>query len=68
MLEIASTLSYSEFDDIKDENTTKKMRENLAKIYGGDNNVLRRRSKRLRGNFSDIVMSPFQIIKNNNLF
>ena len=41
MLEIASTLRYSKFDDIKDFNTTKKMWEKLANIYGGYKNVLR---------------------------
>ena len=39
MLEISSTLSYTEFDDIKGCNTTFKMWEALQTIYGGDKNV-----------------------------
>ena len=39
MLEIASTLHYAEFDDIKGCNTTFKMWDALSNIYGGDKNV-----------------------------
>ena len=39
MLEIASTLSYVEYDDIKGCNTTHKMWTTLSTIYGGDDNV-----------------------------
>ena len=35
MLEITSTLIYSEFDDIKDCDTAKKMWDALHTIYGG---------------------------------
>ena len=41
MLEIASALSYVEFDDIKGLDNAKKMWNALATIYGGDTNVLR---------------------------
>ena len=36
MLEIASSLSYAKFDDIKGCDTTKKMWDALQTIYGGD--------------------------------
>ena len=41
MLEIVSALSYAEYDDIKECDTTHKMWETLATIYGGDDNVKR---------------------------
>ena len=49
MLEIASTLSYAKFDDIKGLNSAKKMWDALKTIYGGDKNVQRAKSKSLRG-------------------
>ena len=36
MLEIASSLSYAEFDDIKGLDSAKKMWDTLKTIYGGD--------------------------------
>ena len=51
MLDIALALSYVKFDDLKDCNTTKKMWDKLKTIYGGDDNVLRAKSKSLRGKF-----------------
>ena len=36
MLEITSTLSYAEFDDIKGLDSAKKMWDALKTIYGGD--------------------------------
>ena len=41
MLEIASALSYAEFDDIKGLDSAKKMWDALATIYGGEKNVQR---------------------------
>ena len=41
MREIASTLSYEEFDDIKDYKSTFDMWNKLEEIYGGDDNVRR---------------------------
>ena len=41
ILEIASTLSYAEFDDIKGLDSAKKIWDALKKIYGGDKNVQR---------------------------
>ena len=54
MLEIASTLSYTKFDDIKGLYSAKKMWDSLYTIYGGDTNILRAKSKSLRGNFDDM--------------
>ena len=56
MLEIASTLSYAELNEIKDCNSAKKMWDALHTIYGGDTNVLRAKSKSLRGKFNDMRM------------
>ena len=56
MLEIASALSYDEYDDIKECNTTHKMWETLSNIYGGDDNVKRAKRESLRGKFDDMKM------------
>ena len=56
MLEIASALSYVEFDDIKGYERAKKIWDNLHTIYGGDANFLRVKSKSLRGKFDDMRM------------
>ena len=56
MLEIASTLSYTEYDDIKGCDTTHKMWETLSNIYGGDDNVKRAKREILRGKFDDMKM------------
>ena len=56
MLEIVSTLSYAEFDDIKGLDNTKKMWDALATIYGGDTNVLRAKDKNIRGMFDKMRM------------
>lgn len=56
MLEIAYALSYFEFDDIKGCDNAKKMWDALHTIYGGDTNVLRTKSKSLRGKFDDMRM------------
>ena len=56
MLEIASALSYTEFDDIKGCDTTKKMWDDIENIYGKDKNVLRAKSESLRGKFDDMRM------------
>ena len=56
MLEIASTLSYAEFDDIKGYDSAKKMWDALHTIYEGDKNVLRAKAENLRGKFDDMRM------------
>ena len=42
MLEISSTLSYAEFDDIKGLESAKKMWNSLKTICGGDKNVIKK--------------------------
>lgn len=44
MIDIASALSYEEFDDVKDCKTTFEMWNKLKDIYGGDENVKRAKS------------------------
>ena len=56
MLEIGSSLSYAKFDDLKDCNIGKNMLDKLNTIYGGDDNVLREKSKILRDKFDDMRM------------
>lgn len=56
ILEIASTLSYSEYEDVKLCNSAKLMWDALATIYGGDTNVKRTKVKSLRGKFDDMKM------------
>ena len=56
MLEITSTLSYSEFDDIKSLDSEKKIWDALHIIYGGDTNVLRAKVESLKGKFDDMRM------------
>ena len=56
MLEIASTLSYAEFDDIKGCYIACKMWKSLLDIYGGDQNVQREKKESLRGKFDDMKM------------
>ena len=46
MLEITSTLSYAEFDDIKGCASEKKMWDALHTIYGGDTNILKAKSRK----------------------
>ena len=48
MIDITSSLSYEEFDEIKDCKTTHAMRSKLKEIYAGDDNVIRARAKSLR--------------------
>ena len=55
-LEISSSLSYAEFDDMKGLDSENKMWDALATIYGGDTNVLRAKAKSLRGKFDDMRM------------
>ena len=50
------SLSYAKFGDIKGCDSAKKMWDALHSIYGGDKNVLRAKSKTLRGKFNDMRM------------
>ncbi len=54
ILEIASALSYTKFDDIKGCESTKNMWDSIENIYRGDKNVLRAKSKSLKGKFDDM--------------
>ena len=49
MIDIASTLSYEEFDEVKDCKTSFEMCNKLKDIYGGDENVRRAKAESLRG-------------------
>ena len=51
MTNIASSLSYEEFDEVKDCKITFEMWNKLKDIYGGDYNVRRAKEKGLRGQF-----------------
>ena len=54
MLEIASALSYVEYDDLKGCDTAHKMWETLSTIYAGHDNVKRAKRESLRGKFDDM--------------
>ena len=56
MLEIASTLSYAEYDDIKGCDIACEMLKALLDIYGGDQNVQRSKRESLKGKFDDMKM------------
>ena len=56
MSEIASTLSYVEFDDIKGCNIAFKMWDALSTIYEGHKNVQRVKVESHRGKFDDMRM------------
>ena len=62
MLEIASALTYSKYEDIKNCGTAKLMWDTLATIYGGDTNVLRAKVESLRGKFDDMKMQEDETI------
>ena len=62
MIDIASSLNYSEFDEVKDCPTTFEMWEKLQKFYGGDKNVQRAKVNSLRGKFDQIKMKEGEII------
>ena len=64
MLEIASTLSYAEFDDVKGLDSAKKIWDALDTIYGEDKNVQRAKSKSLRGKFDDMKWKKVRILLN----
>ena len=50
MIDIASALSYEEFDVVKDYKTAFEMWNKLNDIYGGDDNVRRANQKVLEDN------------------
>ena len=56
MIDIASALSYAEFDEVKDCKTTFDMWNGLKDIYGGDENVRRANAESLIGQFDQMRM------------
>ena len=48
MIDIASALSYEDFDEIKDCKSANAMCKKLKEIYGGDDNVRRAKDESLR--------------------
>ena len=56
MIDIASVLSYVEFDEVKDYKTTHEIQTKLKDIYGEDENVRKAKEKSLRGQFDQIKM------------
>lgn len=64
MIDMASSISYVEFDDVKDCTTTKKMWDKFAKIHGGDKNVLRAKEKSLSGKFDDMRIKGEIVARN----
>ena len=54
MIDIASALSYDEFDDVKDCKIAFEMWNKLKEIYGGDENVRRAKVEILRGQFNQM--------------
>ena len=61
MIDIASALSYAEFDEVKDCKTTHEMWIKIKDIYGGDDNVRRAKVESLKGKFDQIKV---RILKN----
>ena len=56
MIDIASALSYEEFDKIKDRTIANAMWKKLKEIYGGDDNVRKSKVENLRGQFHQMTM------------
>ena len=54
MIDIASALSYEEFDEIKDCENSFEMCNKLKEIYGGDDNLRRSKTKCVRGQFDQM--------------
>ena len=64
MIEIASSLNYVEFDEVKDYATTFEMWKNMKDIYGGDDNVKRAKVESLRGQFDQMKMREDDVRNN----
>ena len=56
MIDIASTLNYAEFDDVKSCTTTHEIWIKLKDIYGGDDNVRMDKAESIRGQFDEMKM------------
>ena len=64
MIDIASALSYEEFDEVKDYKSSYAMWIRLKEIYGGDDNVRRAKAESLRGQFDQIRMREDETFPN----
>ena len=49
MIDIASSLSYAKFDEVKDYKISHEMWTKLKDIYGGDDNIKGAKAESLRG-------------------
>ena len=56
MIDIASSLNYSEFDEVKNCPSAFDMWEKLKKVFGGEKNVQSSKAKILRGKFDQLKM------------
>lgn len=65
MVALASTLSYSEYKDVEDLETSYEMWEKLKVVCGGDMHVLRAKVERLRGKFDEMKMQEGEEIEAN---
>ena len=54
MIDIAFSLSYEKFDEVKDFKTSFEMWHKIKDIYDGDENVRRAKVESLRGQFDQI--------------
>ena len=61
-MEIASTLSYAEFDDIKGLDSAKKMWDALKTIYGGEKNVQITKLESIKGKFDEMKMEEGETV------
>ena len=62
MVGIASSLSYVEFDEVKDWKNTHEMWEKLEITFGGDVNVKRAKLESFRGQFDQMKTSVNMLI------
>ena len=66
MTNIASSLNYSKFDEVKDCTTIFDMWEKLQKIYRGDKNVQRAKAEILRDMFDHLKMKEGENISQSS--
>ena len=64
MIDIASTLNYVEFDEVKGCATTHDMWTKLKDIYGGDDNVKRSKEESFKDQFDQMKMREHENIAN----
>ena len=66
MINIASSLNYPKFDEVKDFPTSHGMWNKLEKIYGGDNTMKRAKVESLRDQFDQMQMKANENIAKYN--